>query len=53
MTMCTSKLIGRISNKKIEGIGLILVLFAFGWQLLEYDLANLSNDVDLYQTHKK
>ncbi|MFA5906989.1 MAG: hypothetical protein WC836_23885 [Desulfobacula sp.] len=48
-----SKGICGLSNNKIEGIGLILVLFAFGWQLLENDLANLANDVDLYQTHKK
>lgn len=48
-----SKWICGLSNNKIEGLGLILVLFAFGWQLLENDLANLANDVELYQTHKK
>lgn len=37
----------------LEGFGLIFLLLAFGWQMLEQDLSTLSSDVDRYQTHEK
>lgn len=43
----------KISNKKLEGFGLILILLSFGWQLLEINLTDLSNEVDKYQLHEK
>jgi len=33
-----------INYKKLEGYGLILILFSFGWQMLETDLSNLFTD---------
>lgn len=43
----------KLNYKKLEGYGLILILFSFGWQMLETDLSNLSTDVDKYQIHEK
>jgi len=43
----------KISNRKLEGYGLILILVSFGWQLLEINLTDLSNEVDKYQLHEK
>lgn len=42
-----------LSNRRLEGYGLILVLISFGWQLLEINLTDLSNEVDKYQLHEK
>lgn len=42
-----------ITDKKLEGWGLILILISFGWQFIEVNLADISNDVDKYQLHKK
>lgn len=43
----------KLNYKKLEGYGLILILFSFGWQMLETDLSNLSTDGDKYQIHEK
>lgn len=38
---------------KLEGIGLILILLAFGWQVFEEDIHVLSSTTDKYQLHEK
>jgi hypothetical protein len=43
----------KFTNKKLEGYGLILILFSFGWEYLEYNLDNINNDVEQYQIHQK
>lgn len=42
-----------MTDKKLEGWGLILILVSFGWQFLEVNLTELSNEVDKYQLHEK
>ncbi|RIV46476.1 hypothetical protein [Flagellimonas pelagia] len=42
-----------MTDKKLEGWGLILILVSFGWQFLEVNLTDLSNEVDKYQLHEK
>lgn len=43
----------KITNKKLEGYGLILILISFGWQYLEYNLDSINNNVEQYQIHQK
>lgn len=38
---------------KLEEIGLILILIAFGWQVFEEDFDVLSSTTDKYQLHEK
>ncbi len=40
--------IKKIPNEKLEGVGLILLFVAFGWQLLEIDLTNWGKAYDSY-----
>jgi len=38
---------------KLEAWGLLLILFSFGWQILEEHIAVLSSQTDKYQLHVK
>jgi len=42
-----------MTDKKLEGYGLILILISFAWQFLEINLTDISNEVDKYQQHEK
>lgn len=39
--------------KKIEALGLIILLISFGWQIIESNSSSLSREVDLYHINQK
>lgn len=38
---------------KVEAVGLLLLLFSFGWQIFEQYSYSLEQKTNLYQTHEK
>lgn len=43
----------RFTNNRIEGIGLIIILFSFFIQIVEEDLSNQKHEAEIYNIHKK
>ncbi len=42
-----------MKSNKIEAIGLVFILVAFGWQIFEEEIRELSGETDKYQLHQK